>query len=85
MTFSTKERLLAAFHFYFRVPARTILRVRLEVVGLMGVKFGLLTCSPAADGDDTNGWLVEFVAIGVLDLELVPVWKLDEGIDMASK
>lgn len=76
---------MAAFQFAFEVPARTVVRVRLEMPGVTTGKCVWLTCALTLDGDEASGCFVEFVAIGVLDLETVPVLRLGKEIDMTSK
>lgn len=43
------------------------------------------TCALAGDGNKAYECLVEFVAIRVLYVQMVSVWTLGEGTDMALK
>lgn len=66
------------------MPASAVMRVRFEAAGLMISKYGWLKCLLAVDANKAKGGLVEFVAIGALNLELMHVW-LGERIGVASK
>lgn len=85
MTFFIKTRVIAAFNFLLAVPARRVVRTRLEVAGLATGRCWSLMYAFAVDGDEYKGWFVEFAAIGTFNLQLVPVWTLNGGVGMASK